>query len=87
MKITSQQLINPGAVDYDKKRHKKQERFQESVKRARFLTKEQKANWGMLGYVLTTDQLEEAEQLIVSKNLNDLKTRQKLERIKPKPKK
>ena len=84
MNITKQQMVNPGAVNYDKKRRDKQGRFQEAVKKAKFLTKEQQDNWGMLGYMLTTEQLEEAEQLIISKKLEKLHTRHQLEKLKPK---
>ena len=83
MNITKQQMVNPGAVDYDKKRRDKQKGFQDAVKKAKFLTKKQQDNWGMLGYMLTTEQLEEAEQLIISKKLEKLHTRHQLEKLKP----
>ena len=85
MKITAKQLMNPGAIDYDDKRHKQMQRYKEEVNRAKFLDKEQKSRWEMLGYFLTTDQLEEAEDLIINENLRRLKTKQSLEKLKPKP--
>ncbi|MBN2096165.1 hypothetical protein JW752_02065 [Candidatus Peregrinibacteria bacterium] len=84
MNIPTQQLISPGAIDYDQKRHNAQTRYQKAVEKAQFLTDRQKEEWALLGYSLENDQLKEAEQLIISKNLSHLKTRHQLEKLKPK---
>ena len=86
MQISSSQIINPAVYAYDDKRHKRQIRFQEAVQRAKFLDNEQKSKWKMLGYLLSTPQLQEAEHLIISEDLRRLKTRHQLEKIKPKEK-
>ena len=86
MKIDPRQFINPGIIKYDEKRRGMLARFKEAVRRARFLNKNEKRNWTLLGYILRTKQLEEAERLIISEDLRCLKIRQKLEKIKPKPK-
>ena len=86
MQISATQLMNPGVIDYDDNRHKKMQRYKDAVKRAKFLNKDQKDRWNMLGYCLETDQLEEAEDIIINENLRRLKTKQSLEKLKPKPK-
>ena len=87
MKITDDQLNNPNLFDYDKKRHVTLSRFKEAVRRALFLNDDEKRHWIMLGYILSNAQLAEAETLIINEDLRRLHTKQKLERIKPTPKK
>lgn len=84
MNIQPQQLVNPGIYEYDKKRHEKMARYKEAVRRAMFLNKEEKENWKTLGYLLTTEQLIEAEKLIINEDLKRLK-KQAIERISPTP--
>jgi len=84
MDISTQQLISPGAIDYDQKRHDIQVRYQKAVEKAQFLNGRQKEEWALLGYSLDNGQLKNAEQLIITKNLNHLKTRRQLEKLKPK---
>lgn len=85
MNFDPRQFINPGFIEYDEKRHTTMTRFKEAVKRALFLSDDEKRNWTMLGYLLTNSQLEEVEQMIINEELRRFKTRQSLERIKPKP--
>ena len=86
MKTNQKQATNPGVIA-DKERHDYQARFQKAVNSAKFLDDDKKHKWKMLGHMLETNELKRAEQLIISKNLSGLKTRQSLERIKPKPNK
>jgi len=86
MKTNQRQSANPGVIA-DEKRHEYQARFQKAVSSAKFLDDEKKRKWKMLGHMLKTGELKRAEQLIISKNLSGLRTRQSLEKIKPKPNK
>ena len=86
MQITNQQLTNPGIFDASEKRIKQLNRFKEAIKRSRFLNEKEKGNWTLLGYILTESQLLEAERLIITEDLRQLKIRQDLEKIKPNPK-
>jgi len=70
-------------VIYSDQRKKNQQRFQEAVTRAQFLHDNEKKHWALLGYILTTDQLKEAELLIIDEDLRRLATQEQLERIKP----
>ena len=85
MDITTQQIINPGIIEYDKKRHEKLTRFKDSVSKARFLNTEEKRHWTMLGYLLTNEQIDEVQKLIINEDLKRLKTKESLEKIKPLP--
>ncbi len=87
MKISKQQLTNPGVIDASEKRKKQFRRYKEAVQRARFLSASGKKNWTILGYLLEFKQLIKAEQMIISEDLRLLKIKQDLERIKPKPQK
>ena len=68
---------------YTEERKKAQERYQEAVKRTHFLDEKEKRHWKLLGYILTTNQLAEAEHLIIDEDLRRLATQEKLEKIKP----
>lgn len=70
-------------VIYSEERKKCQERYQAAVERAHFLANEEKKHWALLGYILTTNQLKEAEHLIIDEDLRRLATQEKLESIKP----
>ncbi|MCK5612999.1 hypothetical protein KAR91_64595 [Candidatus Pacearchaeota archaeon] len=83
MRIDPKQITNPGIFDYDQKRKEKMNRYKGAVKRAMFLNDEEKGNWIVLGYMLTDEQLEEAEKLIINQDLKRFKKRQALEKIKP----
>ena len=87
MNISPQQIINPGVIEYDQKRHEKMIRFKEAVTRARFLSTEEKGHWMTLGYLLTNEQLDEVQKLIINEDLKRLQTKENLERIKPLSKK
>lgn len=82
MKITSQQIVNPGVIEIDKKRYNKMAEFKESVKRAQFLNEQEKKNWNTLGYILTNEQLDEARNLIINEDLKRLKVKTQLEKLK-----
>jgi len=69
-------------IQYDEDRKKKQVRYQGAVKRAAFLSEKEKKHWAILGFVLTTQQLKEAEHIIIDEDLRRLGTRQQLEKIK-----
>lgn len=86
MHITQQQFTHPGVLELTKKRHDALEHYKKAVDCAGFLKKAEKDNWIMLGYLLTNEQLTEAEKLIINEDLRRLKVRGQLERIKPKPK-
>jgi len=75
--------MHAAGVIYSEERKKKQLRYKEAVKRAHFLSSADKKNWSLLGYMLTTEQLAEAERLIIDEDLRRLATQEKLERIKP----
>jgi hypothetical protein len=83
MNITTQQLINPGIIEYDKKRHEKIIRFKDSVSKARFLNTEEKRHWTMLGYILNNDQLDDVQKMIINEDLRRLNTKESLEKMKP----
>ena len=70
-------------IIYSEERKKSQVRYQEAVKRAHFLDEKEKRHWALLGYILTTDQLMQAEHLIIDEDLRRLATQEKLEKIKP----
>lgn len=70
-------------IIYSEERKKSQARYQEAVKRAQFLAADEKAHWALLGYILTADQLKEAEGLIIDEDLRRLATQEELEKIKP----
>ena len=76
------QVINPGIIAYDVKRQRSMQRYQKAVERAGFLSDRDKRNWGLLAHMLTTEQLQEGEKLIINEDLRRLKMRQKLERVK-----
>ena len=69
-------------IAYNTDRKAKQERYQGAVKRATFLSDKEKKHWSLLGYMLTTDQLAQAERLIIDEDLRRLQTRNQLEIIK-----
>lgn len=78
-----QNLFSTGAIVYSEERRKKQERYQEAVQRAGFLSEREKENWRILTYILDDQQLLEAEKAIINEDLRRLETRHKLEKIKP----
>jgi len=84
MKITQQQIVNPGAIDASEKRKKQFKRFTEAVNRAKFLSVKEKRHWILLGYILTSTQLLEAEHSIINEDLRVLKMKYNLEKIKSK---
>lgn len=69
-------------IAYNTDRKVKQERYQGAVKRATFLSDREKKHWSLLGYMLTTQQLSQAEKLIIDEDLRRLQTRNQLEIIK-----
>jgi len=83
MQINPQQFINPGVIEYDQKRHEKIMRYKDAVNRARFLNLDEKKHWIVLGYLLTNDQLDEVQKLIINEDLKRLKMKESLEKIKP----
>ena len=83
MKIDPKQIINPSIFTYNEKRNEKITRYKKAVKRAMFLSEDEKRNWIVLSYLLTNDQLNEAERLIINQDLKRLKKKQALEKIKP----
>jgi len=77
-------MINVSGILYDEERKKKQERYQGAVKCASFLSEKEKEHWALLGFVLSTQQLKDAEHIIIDEDLRRLKTRHQLEKIKAK---
>jgi len=69
-------------ITYDEKRKKQQDRYQGAVLRAKFLNKKEKEHWALLGYILTSKQLSEAESLIIDEDLRRLNTKHQLEKVK-----
>ena len=80
-------MVHSAGIIYTEERKKRQQRYQEAIKRAHFLEAEEKKHWALLGYILTNDQLQEAEHLIIDEDLRRLATQEQLEKIKPSPKK
>ena len=70
-------------IIYSEERKKTQSRYQEAVNRAHFLDEKEKKHWHLLGYILDTKQLQQAEHLIIDEDLRRLATQEKLEKIKP----
>lgn len=70
-------------IIYTGERKKNQQRYQEAVKRSHFLDEKERKHWFLLGYILTTAQLREAERLIIDEDLRRLATQEQLEKIKP----
>ena len=83
MNIPLKQLTHPGIFDASDEREKQFLRFKKAVERAKFLSKDEKRNWIILGYQLNTKQLTSVERLIITKDLQLLDTKHKLEKIKP----
>ncbi|MFH0820632.1 MAG: hypothetical protein V1908_02550 [Candidatus Peregrinibacteria bacterium] len=86
MEISLTQLINPAIFDFDDQRRKEIGEFKDAVRQARFLSDEKKRRWNTMAYLLTDDQLAEAQKFILVENLQRLKTQGKLEKLKPKEK-
>ncbi len=86
MEIAVTQLINPAIFDFDDKRRKEISDFKDSVQQARFLSVEKKRRWNAMAYLLTDDQLQEAQKFVLAENLHRLRTQGKLEKLKPKDK-
>lgn len=83
MEISATQLINPAIFDFDDQRRKEIGEFKQAVERARFLDTEKKRRWKTMAYLLTNDQLNQANQCLLAENLQRLRTQGKLERLKP----
>jgi hypothetical protein len=79
----SQNYINAGALKYDEEKRAALSRYTAAVERSAFLKREEKDHWELLGALLTYDQLQLAEKLIISEDLRRLKMKQDLEKIKP----
>lgn len=73
MEITARQLINPGVAELDQKRREAIARFKEAVVHAKFLGENEKLNWTYLGYLLNSEQLIEAQKLIINQDLKYLR--------------
>lgn len=86
MEISPSIINNPGIFEHDDKRRKALSKFKDIVKKSKFLDKEQKKNWSLLGYYLSTPDLNKAERSILQENLRRLKIQHKLERLKRKEK-
>jgi hypothetical protein len=76
-------MMQIAGVIYSEERKKSQARYQEAVKRAHFLEEKEKRHWALLGFILTTEQLREAERLIIDEDLRRLATQEQLEILKP----
>lgn len=76
-------MMQIAGIIYSEDRKKCQQRYQDAVNRAHFLAAEEKRHWALLGYILTTNQLKEAEHLIIDEDLRRLATQEQLESIKP----
>lgn len=86
MKISPTIINNPGIYEHNDKRRKALSKFKDTVKKSKFLDKEQKKNWTLLGYYLKTPELNKTERSILQENLRRLKIQHKLERLKRKEK-
>lgn len=75
--------VNVGAIEYDEKHRKEQERFDIAVGNASFLNKKEKRDWKLLGLVLDSNQFNQIQNIIRKENLRRLKVQQQLEKIKP----
>ncbi len=85
MRITTHQITNPGIYDASDRRKKEMTKYKKAIKRSKFLTKKEKRHWELLGHILTTNQILEAQRIILDEDLKHFKTKQALERAKPKP--
>lgn len=70
-------------ITYNEPWYQAQIRYQEAVKRAGFLSEQEKVNWFILGGSLTLKELQSAEKVIINEDLRRLKVRDQLEKIKP----
>lgn len=83
IRFNSPTMMQIAGVIYSEERRKSQERYQAAVERAHFLGQEEKRHWALLGHILTTGQLQEAERLIIDEDLKRLAVQEQLEVIKP----
>lgn len=83
MEVAATLILNPAIFDYDDSRRKELARFKTAVDRAKFLDEDQKRQWKTLAYRLGNQELKEGQKLIMAENFRHLKTRQKLDKIKP----
>ncbi len=75
-------MIKRGMIVYDPQRNQALGRYQSAVKRAGFLTDEEKEQWILLAYFLDSRELAEAEQAILGEDLKRLHVRQQLSHLK-----
>ncbi len=83
MEISPKQIINPGVLVLDEKRRESLARFKDAVKHAKFLNTNEQQHWTILGYLLNSEQLIEAQKLIIGQ---DLKYLREVEVVLPKEK-
>jgi len=83
MQFSPSQLTNPGNLVYDDKRRKAHERFEAAVSRAGFLNNKEKHNWNILSHLLSSEELQAGERLVISEDLRRLSFKHQLESIKP----
>jgi len=75
-------FIQGGKVVYSQSRNASLLRYQGAVKRATFLSEEEKQNWILLAYFMSEKELKEAERAIINEDLRRMKTRQQLKSLK-----
>lgn len=79
-------FIQGGQIVYSQTRNAALTRYQGAVKRASFLTGEEKKNWHLLAYFMSEKELQESERAIINEDLRRMKTRQQLQILKIKHK-
>lgn len=67
-------------IIYTEEHNKGQTKYQDAVSQAHFLNEIAKKHWALLGYMLTTEQLKEAERLIIDEDLKRLAKKQNPEK-------
>lgn len=78
--------IQPGSILYTSAWQESLKRYQKAVQRASFLSEEEKGKWLLLGYRLNSQELAQAEGVILEEDMKRLKTRHQLTRLKPESK-
>lgn len=85
LKIEINEILEKGNFDHGAAYIKQLYRFIAAVAKSPFLKKEEKDHWNVMGALLSLPQLKQAEQILITQNLNQLKTKQDLEKLKPAP--
>lgn len=81
MEISAQQILRPKLMEMDAVRISALHQFHLALDLAELIQPEEKAEWKALSYLLTTDQLLEAQKEVTEESLKQLKIEQKLKTL------